>query len=74
MEFGGRSKRKKIKGLGRQDVIAIKPEAIDGHVFDRGTRITIWATNDSKKIPLLVESPVRIGKVKGVLLRDKSNY
>ena len=74
MEFGGKKSNMKIKGMGRHDVISIRPEAIDGHVFDEGTRMTIWASDDKRKIPLLVESSVRIGKVKGVLLREKSNY
>lgn len=71
MEYQGTTRRKKIKGMGRQDVIEIIPEAIDGHVFDENTKMTIWASDDEYRIPLLVESPVIVGKVKGVLIKKE---
>jgi len=72
MEYGGKKKKKKIKGLGKRDVLKIIPEAIDGHVFSENTKMTIWASDDGRRVPLLVESPVIIGKVKGVLIKDES--
>lgn len=35
----------------------------DGSVYEEGMTLTAWISDDANKIPLLLESPVRIGRV-----------
>ena len=49
--------------------IKFKPLLIDGTIFKGGEQMTVWVTDDENKIPLLVETPILIGKVK-VYLND----
>ncbi len=60
--------RKKIKGLGYFNTIKFQPEIIIGDVFKEGTEMYVWATDDDNRIPLMIESPIRIGSVKAVLV------
>ncbi len=64
----GKSKRKKIKGLGKQETIHLIPEVVAGEVFDENSKMNIWVSNDKNRIPLLIESPVSIGSVKAILV------
>ncbi len=68
--FEGR-KEKKIKDLGTFNVLHIRPELIAGEVFDEGTYMDVWVSDDENHIPLLLESPVSIGSVKVVLKEYK---
>lgn len=57
----------KIKGLGRFDAYVFSPELIGGDVFQEGTEMDIYVSRDKNKIPLLIESPLKVGSVKAVL-------
>ena len=67
----GKNEEKRIKGLGEQQTHVFSPEVVAGEVFSEGTQMTIWVSADENKIPLMIESPVRIGKVKAVLQEYK---
>ncbi len=58
---------KRIKGAGRYNTIKFSPELISGEVFKEGDQMSIWATDDANRIPLLIESPVSVGSVKAIL-------
>ena len=60
-------KRKKIKELGKFEVIRARPQLIAGDVFDEDSYMDVWVSNDKNKLPLLIESPVVVGSVKAVL-------
>ncbi len=47
--------------------IKIAPILIDGYIFDASEQMVIWATDDANKIPLLIESPLKVGAVKAYL-------
>lgn len=64
-EFG---KNKKIKNLGKFKTNKIDATTIAGYVFEEGTQMSIWFSDDENKLPLQIESPVSIGSVKAVLL------
>jgi len=64
----GKRKRKKIKGLGKQETIQLIPEVVAGEVFDEDSKMNIWVSDDDNRIPLLIESPVSIGSVKAILV------
>ncbi len=61
------SSRRRIKGLGKQDVHHFQPELIDGYVFSEGDLMDIWVSDDAQQVPLLIESPITIGSVKAIL-------
>ena len=67
LTFMGKKKKKKIKELGKFDVVHLVPKVIVGDVFNEGTVMNIYATDDENRIPLLIESPVSVGSVKAVL-------
>jgi hypothetical protein len=59
--------RQKVKKLGKFDVLRFSPELITGNLFDEGDEANIYVTNDENKLPVLIESPLSVGKVKVVL-------
>ncbi len=61
------SAKKKIKGLGQTMVWHIQPELVSGYVFTEGSLMDIWVSADKNKLPLLVESPLRVGKIRAIL-------
>lgn len=67
IRYRGREANKKIKGLGRFDVLHISPEVIAGDIFEEGAEVNIWVSDDKNKLPLLIESPLSVGSVKAVL-------
>ena len=67
VKYAGIEKNKKIKGLGKFNTIRVEPTLMEGEVFGKGGDMKIWVTDDKNKIPLLIETPVRVGSVKAVL-------
>ena len=61
----------KVRGLGVQKTHLIRPQVVSGHFFNEDTRMDIWMSADHNKIPLMIESPVSVGKVKAVLSHYK---
>ena len=49
---------------GKFNAIKIKPLLIKGTIFEGGEDMTVWVTDDANHIPVRVESPIVIGKVK----------
>lgn len=56
-----------VKGMGKYRTYKFSPQLIAGEVFKEGDQMTVWASQDENKIPLLIESPVSVGSVKVVL-------
>ena len=50
---------------GKFRCIMFSPRLVAGTIFSEGQRMKVWMTDDANKVPLLVESPVVVGKVKG---------
>lgn len=62
-----------IRYLGREEIktkygkfraIKIKPLLLKGTIFEGGENMTVWVTDDANHIPVRVESPIVVGKVK----------
>lgn len=66
-----KNSERRVRGLGKHKVHIFSPEVIQGEVFSEGTQMTVWVSADENKIPLMIESPVRVGKVKAVLQKHK---
>ena len=59
-----------IKGLGRYRTLKFSCQltnTADHEAFPDGTEFYIWFSDDRNHIPLYVESPIRVGSIKGYL-------
>ncbi|MDR0728997.1 MAG: DUF3108 domain-containing protein [Prevotellaceae bacterium] len=54
---------KKISGLGTFTCLKIAAKPVAGQVFDGQNEIHIWISDDANHIPLLIETPIIVGKV-----------
>jgi hypothetical protein len=62
-----------IRYLGKETVktrygtfrtIKFKPLLVKGTIFEGGEKMTVWVTDDANHIPVRIESPITVGKVK----------
>jgi hypothetical protein len=67
MQFMGVEQAKMIKGLGRIDLYIFSPDLIAGHVFKDGQKMMLWVSKDGNRIPVMIESPVKVGSIKAIL-------
>jgi hypothetical protein len=44
--------------------IKFKPLLVKGTIFEGGENMTVWVTDDQNRIPVRIESPIIVGKVK----------
>jgi hypothetical protein len=58
--------RIKLYGDGYYNAHAFTMNLIEGSVFKRGDVLKMWISDDKNRIPLLVESPIRVGCVKAL--------
>jgi hypothetical protein len=49
---------------GKFNALKIKPLLLKGQIFEGGENMTVWITDDANHIPVRVESPLVVGKVK----------
>ncbi len=49
---------------GRFKAIKIRPVTIKGNIFKGDEKMTVWVTDDANKVPIRVESPIIVGKVR----------
>jgi len=49
--------------LGKFNCVKLKPLLVEGQVFKEGEGMTIWVTDDQNRIPVRVESDLRVGRI-----------
>ncbi len=49
---------------GKFNAIKFKPLLIKGTIFEGGEKMTVWVTDDANHIPVRIESPIVVGKIK----------
>ena len=54
--------------LGKFHTIKIKPLMLKNEYFEGGEKMTIWVTDDQNKIPVRIETPIRVGSIKADLM------
>jgi hypothetical protein len=64
--------RIKLYGDGFYFAHAFTLSMIEGNIFKRGDVLKMWISDDRNRIPLLIESPIRVGYVKA-LFRSGEN-
>ncbi len=72
VKYHGTENNKKVKKLGRFNTVSFSPELIEGDVFKESDDMKVWATNDKNRIPLLIESDLKVGKIMVVLKSHKN--
>ena len=60
---------KKIRNKGKFRALKFECQlgTTEGFSFTDGTVFTLWISDDSNKIPLAIESPVRIGSIQAYI-------
>lgn len=72
VSYLGKDENKKVRNLGRFRTIKLSPQVIEGYVFKKDARLTVWASDDENRIPLVIETPISVGSVK-VILKSYKN-
>ena len=64
---------KKIRNMGKFRALKFECQlgSSEGYSFTDGSVFTMWISDDENKIPLAIESPVRIGSVNAYIYRLK---
>lgn len=62
-----KDKKQKIKGVGKFITHVFQPQLIAGEVFKEKDQMTVYISADSNKVPVLIESPLTVGKIKAFL-------
>lgn len=57
---------------GKFRCIKFSPMLVDGTIFEGGEKMTVWATDDNNRIPLMVESPLVVGNIRAHLKSTKN--
>jgi len=68
MRFLGREKNQRIRRAGGNfDLLKFSPGVIAGGVFDEGDEMTVWVADDKNRLPVQIETPLKVGSVRVVL-------
>lgn len=55
--------------LGRFECLRLEPMSVSGRFFNKSNPVNIWISNDSRKLPVLMELNFSIGSVKCELIK-----
>jgi hypothetical protein len=55
---------KHIRGVGNFKTLKFRVELIAGDVFKEGQYLYVWVTDDQNRMPIYIESPIRVGSVR----------
>jgi hypothetical protein len=67
VRYTGKDPKVNIKGLGTYNTVTVVPDLVTGSVFKDGNKMKVWVSDDYNKIPLLIESPLKMGTAKAIL-------
>lgn len=60
--FLGREE-KSIAGLGKLPCLKFQVDVVAGDIFKGDQKIFVWVSDDKNKLPVVIESPIRVGSV-----------
>lgn len=72
LAYKGTDDHTKIKGVGNLDTYVFEPKLIAGNIFKEESGMKIWVSRDRNKVPLMIESPISVGKIKAILVGHKN--
>lgn len=64
--------QKRVRGLGKFNCIKFSGYLVKGDVFKGGEDLEVWVTDDKNRIPVWIESPIKVGKIKARLSKYKN--
>jgi len=70
LRYKGKEERK-VRGVGRFKTLKFTGSLIAGDVFQGGEDLVIWVSDDENRIPLWIEAPIIVGKIKARLVGYK---
>ncbi len=62
---------KKVRKLGKFDCIKFTGYLVKGDVFKGGEQLEVWVTDDKNRIPVWIESPIKVGKIKARMVEHE---
>ena len=57
---------------GKFRAIKFKPLLLKGTIFEGGEKMTVWVSDDENHVPVRIESPIVVGKVKVDMMSSKN--
>ncbi|HLU93171.1 MAG TPA: DUF3108 domain-containing protein [Membranihabitans sp.] len=72
LTYKGPEDQTKIRGVGSLDTYLFEPKLIAGNIFKEESGMKIWVSRDENKVPLMIESPISVGKIKAILTDHKN--
>lgn len=57
----------KVKGQGKFNCHKLSPLLIEGKIFTETDQMKVWVTADDNKLPVMIESPIRVGSIKAII-------
>jgi len=67
-KFLGKEK-KNIKGLGKYNCLKFQVDLVVGDVFSGNQKLYVWVTDDQNKVPISIESPIKVGSIKARVIK-----
>jgi hypothetical protein len=64
-------KKKLTTRYGTYNTIQFRPKLLEGTLFKKGTEMTVYVTDDQFKIPVYIETPIIVGRIKVFLTNKK---
>lgn len=65
LTYNGRE-RIKLRNVGNYNAHLFTITLVEGNVFKRGDVLKLWVSDDNNRIPLLMQSPIKLGYVKAI--------
>jgi hypothetical protein len=62
---------KKVRGMGKFNCIKFSGYLVPGDVFKGGEDLEVWVTDDKNRVPVWIESPIKVGKIKARMIDYK---
>ncbi len=54
----------KLSGFGSIACLKFQIDVVAGDIFSQGQKIYVWVTDDINKLPVYIESPIRVGSIR----------
>ena len=62
---------KTIKGIGTLDCLKFSVDLVVGDIFSGNQKLFVWVTSDPNHIPILIDSPIKVGSIKARVIQWK---
>lgn len=67
LTYQGKYVNYKVRNQGTFNVLKFQPQVVEGGIFDTDTKMNVWVSDDKNKIPVQLETPLKVGNIKVVL-------